>query len=683
MTRKELKRLHGFYGLILALLAASLVTACDSGGGQSVSVPIDDSNPVGDPVQGTVSVTGGLTQLTFSLPEDTSIVGLFELEAGETVAPVTIVSLPQSGLLTLRLEGQAFSYSPDPDFAGTDEFAFVTRAGERVLVNLRVLEIEDAPELTAEIPEVAEQGRVFSVNLIATDADGDDLTFTGSGLPSWLVLDSQTGLLSGVPLQEDIGSIEGMSFVVTDDTGLTDEINDVSLEVIDINDAPFLNLSQSPEILYGRESVSFRTFPVDPDSDAIEVSVEPDPNIKAQVIGDVITLTAADVDAVTPVVLAIRARDEFGAISRELLEITVLPRTPSDRGITVMGERTGAGVHVVLLGDGYADDQQESFREHVEHVIDHLKSDEGIAAHLDAFNIHRIETVSVDSGSDDRYEDDDRDTAYDSGYNCRSIPRLICANNLKVLEAALQEYPNVDQLILLVNDKRYGGSGNSGGSIAITSAFAPEIAVHEMGHSLADLADEYVDTLISESSGLPPFEEGTFPNVSSFSSPEDVPWSHWIDGEQPLQQNFGDSGVGVFEGGLYRAAGIYRPTFNSRMREFDKPFGPVNSEQWVLRLYTLTDGIRDFEPRVNSLLMTEGDSQLFSVSPIFSSEVQSVTWELNGTVVDTGTEPNELELSLPAGTHELNLTVADTSGVIRLSPPHAGVFTWTWSIRVR
>ncbi|MBX2879197.1 MAG: hypothetical protein KTR32_04650 [Granulosicoccus sp.] len=668
--------------LVLGVILLVLNAACDSGGDGPLIVPIDDSGPIQNPVTGEFIEADGVNGLDFTLLEDTMLVGSFALDNQPQSASVTILSLPQHGLLTLRNEGLAFSYTPVANFHGVDQFRFASIDGRNVEVGLLVESVQDAPQLTADFPAIADQGRQFAVNLVATDGDGDALVFSASGLPAWLVLDSQSGLLSGVPQQEDIGVVQGMRFVVTDSTGLSDEIADVTLEVVDINDAPLLNLSQAPAQMYARETISFRTFPVDPDSDATEVSVEPSMYFDAAVESDTITLTANDVAMVTDAVLAIRARDEFGALSRELLDIKILPRTESGDGITVSGYKSGAGVHLVMLGDGYASDQQERFREHVDLIIDHLESDQGIADHLGAFNIHRIETVSNDSGADDRYQVDRRDTAYDSGYNCRSIPRLICADNLKVLEAALAEYPMVDQLILLVNDRRYGGSGNSGGRIAITSAFAPEIAIHEMGHSLANLADEYVDPLILESSNAPPFQEGSFPNVTAIADPASVPWAHWIDPNTPLPTSFGDDGVGVFEGGLYRPSGVFRPTFNSRMREFDVSFGPVNSEQWILRLYTLTNGVRDVQPQLQNVVINAGESQLFSVTPIFGLEVQTITWLLNGLVVEPQDLHNELELTLPAGVHELTMTVSDNSGAIRLAIPHAGVYSYTWSIRV-
>jgi hypothetical protein len=321
-------------------------------------------------------------------------------------------------------------------------------------------------------------------------------------LPGWLSLDSQTGLLGGRPTQNDIGVSAGVSLKVIDEAGLSDEVSGIRFEVIDVNDVPTLNLSQVPARLLGREEVQVQVFPDDSDGDPVSIEVEDNRFIRSEIDHGWLTLTVSDVNEVTDVNLVLKAFDPRGGVTREILPIRVYPVTASGRGVTLAGIRQGRAVHVVVLGDGYAADQQALFREHVERTMVSLQSDPGIAGHMDALSIHMVGTVSKDSGADDTDQVDARDTYYDSTYNCGSIQRLICANTLTLLETALDEYPDFDQVILLVNDRRYGGSGNSGGSTAITSAYAPEIALHEMGHSLANLADEYVDNLIVETQDL-------------------------------------------------------------------------------------------------------------------------------------------------------------------------------------
>ena len=541
-----------------------------------------------------------------------------------------------------------------------------------------------APIIGAEVPRVAEQGSPFVAAIRATDVDGDALVFSGNGLPAWLSLNADTGRLTGVPQQSDVGFSESMTFRVTDSGGLFDELTNVIIEVIDVNDAPFLNLSQFPLDMDAGQSITVRVFPDDVDNDGAPVNlmVEPNSFISTRVDNGSVQLTVNDVLDVTDINLVLIASDSFGATRREIVPLRLHPVSDSGLGRTLVGSQRGAGVNLVILGDGYRADQQTLLRLHAEELIDMMRSDQGIVGHLGAFNIHMIETVSSDSGADDSDVRDSRNTAFDSAYNCLDVIRLICANTLKVFETALRDYPDLDQIILLVNDLRFGGSANSGGSIAVTSAYSPEIALHELGHSLAGLADEYVDAEIVETLG-PGSLTRLYPNIAFTADPERVPWKAWIDSSIPLPSQTGDQGVGVFEGGLYRSRGVFRPTSTSRMRRYNDAFGPVNSEQWILSLYRMTEGVRGFSPISDAVRMDTGATQEFSVSTLFGDLVQQVQWKLNGVDITDERNQNKVSIRPISGIHTLELLVSDISGAIRQPPPHAGIFSWQWQVTVQ
>jgi hypothetical protein len=56
-----------------------------------------------------------------------------------------------------------------------------------------------APVVTAPSSQTATVGRSASVQIVASDADGDVLTYSASNLPAGLAINSATGLISGVP----------------------------------------------------------------------------------------------------------------------------------------------------------------------------------------------------------------------------------------------------------------------------------------------------------------------------------------------------------------------------------------------------------------------------------------------------------------------------------------------------
>jgi len=357
------------------------------------------------------------------------------------------------------------------------------------------------------------------------------------------------------------------------------------------------------------------------------------------------------------------------------------PVNGTGRGRTVFGrDANGDGIHLVVLGDGYREDQISKFREHVNTVVDKMQADTGMSTHFSAWNVHMVETPSIDSGIDDNVQMDIRDTVYDTGYFCKQVRRLICGELLKMYTVAIDEYPNYDQILVLVNDSRYGGSG---GDIAIASTESIEVALHEMGHSIAGLGDEYVDQYLPDTS-FPAYVEGQFANVSQHTNKNDVPWKHWLVQDETIGAGDNADDVGIYEGALYRANGFYRPTRESLMRSYDGHLGPVNSEQWALSVYSLAGAIVGLSPNRRQLNVAAGEVVDFSVLPMFDASLQSVQWQLDSRIIpDSGTDRPSISLTFPPGRYEVSMTVRDISGLIRKPEPHAGMFQWTWAVEVQ
>jgi hypothetical protein len=346
---------------------------------------------------------------------------------------------------------------------------------------------------------------------------------------------------------------------------------------------------------------------------------------------------------------------------------------------TIRGERCGAGVHLYVLGDSYTAAQQILLLDDAARFISFALADEGIRSYLLHWNIHVVRTISTESGIDSVYGVDEVDSAFGSGFNCLGIARMICTSQYAVLEALIEVSNDADALpVLLVNSDRYGGSG---GSISVFSSSSPQIALHEMGHSFAGLADEYIDAQVAAIK-LRSWSEGRYPNATRFSDPADVPWTHWIDDLDNYPSLAGEAGVGVFEGAYYNPYGFYRPLSTSRMRSNFADFGPVNSETWVLENYRLSSPVSAASPHASRVSLVTGEFQRFSVELQFNEELQDINWFLDG--IDQGLDDSKhfLFASNVSGVHTLTLRVRDDSGRIRLDQMGYSDFNWTWDITV-
>ena len=600
-----------------------------------------------------------------------------------TSAQFVITTEPAHGGLVLDDSDGTFVYTPDADFFGPDRFNFYVISeglgSQQATVELAVQNVNDAPELVVEFKAVVEQGREYRVALQATDADQDSLVYSASNLPLWMNFNDSSGLILGRPEQSDVGIYRDIRFFVTDSAGLIAEAGPFSVEVLDINDSPTVNADQFPAVLDAGERIVVNLFPDDPDGDFVRLQTEPNDFASVQILGGSLSLTAVEVAEVTTINLVVIATDLLGSTTREIIPITINPLSASGFGRTLQGRRDGWGMHMVVLGDGYKSDETNTFNDDVMDLIGLMKQDPSINTHFEAWNIHSVMRASQESGIDDDFSRDIRSTAFDSGYFCQGLQRLICANTAKVFEVALDEYPHLDQIVLLVNDNRYGGSG---GSIAIASSSAPEIALHELGHSIAGLADEYVDALVPNLLVVP-YVEGRFANVSALDDPDLVPWAHWIDDRPLVPSQSGELGIGLFQGAYYQQDGFYRPTSNSRMRDNLSLFGSVNGEQWALSVYQRARPILAFSPLAQELSVLETDPQLFSVQPSFGAPIQMTRWFVDSREVLSARGENTLMVDREPGQYQVELLVEDVSGQIRIDAPNSSRFHWSWDLFIQ
>src|SRR5439155_1584997 len=95
------------------------------------------------------------------------------------------------------------------------------------------------------------------------------------------------------------------------------------------------------------------------------------------------------------------------------------------------------------------------------------------------------------------------------------------------------------------------------------------IFVHEFGHNLAGLGDEYSGNVTYETGG-PEKPEPWEPNLTALKNPAALKWRDLVEPGTPLPTPPRLAGViGAFEGAGYEARGLYRPEFACIMGSTD------------------------------------------------------------------------------------------------------------------
>ena len=184
-------------------------------------------------------------------------------------------NLPQGA----TLNGNQFSWTPDGDQVG-DHAGIIFRVwddgdpqlSDEESITITVNAINHPPVLT----EIGDQDLVateeFTLELEATDPDGDNLTFEGSDLPQGSTLEGN--LFSWTPREDQVGVYEAPIFWVWDDgdPGLFDYEN-VTFTVSSPNHAPVLSEIGNLELTEGDE-FTLQLEAGDPDGDQLSFEVE-------------------------------------------------------------------------------------------------------------------------------------------------------------------------------------------------------------------------------------------------------------------------------------------------------------------------------------------------------------------------------------------------------------------------
>ncbi|MEP6340822.1 Ig-like domain-containing protein, partial [Parasphingorhabdus sp.] len=188
----------------------TVTVTADDGRGGSVSTSFDwtVTNPA--PVATNDAVT---------TDEDTAVnVAVLTNDVDADGDPLTVTEAEAgNGTVTINPDG-SLAYSPDANFNGEDTIIYTISDGEggfsTATVTVTVTPVNDGPTTVGLANQNGEDGADVSIPTAQgfNDIDGDDLTFSASGLPPALTIDPDTGLITGTLASDS--SVNG-PFVVT------------------------------------------------------------------------------------------------------------------------------------------------------------------------------------------------------------------------------------------------------------------------------------------------------------------------------------------------------------------------------------------------------------------------------------------------------------------------------------
>ena len=351
---------------------------------------------------------------------------------------------------------------------------------------------------------------------------------------------------------------------------------------------------------------------------------------------------------------------------------------------------------IVIVGDGYTQSEMGLFHQHARSKWEAIKAVEPFTSYRSYFNVWMIDVVSNESGVDnDPLPGTMRDTALDMQFWCSGTERLLCMNQAKAQPYA-ELAPQADQVLGLANSTKYGGAGGAYATSSGGHAAAGQITVHELGHSIGGLADEYdyyyrlgLAEDSNEDVRLPvpylvytggePAAVNTSAQQHQSMLTSKIKWWRWLGEPSP-----DGTAVSTYEGGGYYKYGLYRPTENSLMKSLGKPFNLPSREKMTQSFYVHVDPIDAAPPR--SIPLDGVNPVTIRVLQPASHDLQ-IDWFLDGELVSAASGATTFEFPSQNGVRHssLRVRVVDPTPFVR-DPAYVDKFLTqqiTWTIAPR
>ena len=245
-----------------------------------------------------------------------------------------------------------------------------------------------------------------------------------------------------------------------------------------------------------------------------------------------------------PVKIVVKKRDARN-IFREIWTLTV---DPSDKFV----ER-GTGVHdvgaliklhesgdpsrkldLLILGDGYTSSERGKFERDARRLVAVLFATAPFKDRQRDINVWGLCPPAAQSGVSRPSQHIYRRSPVGATYDAFDSERYILTFENKAFRDIAANAP-YDVVEILVNGATYGGGGIFGlySTVAADSVWAPYVFVHEFGHHIAGLADEYYTSDVAylpAADRVEPWE----PNATALLDPATLKWKDLVEPGTPM-----------------------------------------------------------------------------------------------------------------------------------------------------
>lgn len=190
---------------------------------------------------------------------------------------------------------------------------------------------------------------------------------------------------------------------------------------------------------------------------------------------------------------------------------------------------------LLLLGDGYAADDMGKFEAQARALADHLFSVSPFKERAADFNVWALAVPVPVSGVSRPSTDIHRASSVGIRYDIFGSERYALTLDNRAFRE-LAQYAPYDTVEIVFNSETYGGGGIFGqfSTVAGGNEWANYLFVHEFGHHLAALADEYYTSPVAYAAADAQRVEPWEPNVTALLQPDNLKWKDQVSPATPL-----------------------------------------------------------------------------------------------------------------------------------------------------
>jgi VCBS repeat-containing protein len=452
-----------------------------------------------------------------------------------------------------------------------------------------------------------DEDAIFIGNLTALTSTASTVTFQKFSDPSYGTIDlNPDGGFSYNPQAEFSGN-DSFQFTATSaENSTVSSPGTVSITVNAINDSPIVQLTNPPQAWAGMSDIlmpenSIFEFTVDdPDNEFSEISYTArvgDENLPAPIIGvsesgaNTIAIDFNNISSAGFKEVTILANDgnSSGETSFEAIIPSNISLTENYRTYVVNGtkrQNMQPGTTYLIVADSITDitDFRNRLGQTAYNLIKRINEGSFVEEY---FNILAVEPLLLDG----------TDSFVGLYTGCLDWDTSIYCWDSDVLDSnvasAFPDGPLPDTISILAG---FNGRGVARGYVNAQplGGSTSYIAMHELGHSHANLGDEYIT---SDDRGFDmSIYADSSPNTTTNNDPYNVKWSHWIQDKTNVPgytSGAPSQGVGLFLGTYYSSDASWRPEDYNVMyggdyngswgvpENFISQYGPINTEAFV------------------------------------------------------------------------------------------------------